>query len=143
MAAADLLLQNGFYNQAAARAYYAVFVLINYSANHTPSFIWPRWTNPGAGNSLKMACLPHKHAHTHAQTLYVFAGQPSLTLSKAASPRHAVKELYEQRITCDYLSGEEMGEKFAQRLVSNAKELVRVFMKMAKDCQGNPVHIVN
>ena len=119
-----------------ARAYYGAYVVLNFVANHSPAYPWPRWPN----GTLK-PMLPHDSAGRAVAWIHGAARNPRTVLAGVATPRAAMQELFSQRITADYRTALEASPELASRLLRNANELARVLLGEANRVKGNPGHI--
>lgn len=131
-AASDCLMSNGFHNQAIARAYYGVFVAVDFWTRRQQSWPWPQ-NDDGS----PMSRLPHSQVHNYAEHAFASAGLVTTRSLQPPNARDATVQLKAQRILADYRTYIEQPELTTRRLISNARELCSVIMIEADKVKTN------
>jgi hypothetical protein len=130
-AAAQLLYDNGFYNQAVARGYYAFYVLVDFTARRKD------WQWPTDYQDRPMSHIPHSHIHQFVRRAFEDQGIITTKALQPANAEQAAVQLKNQRLLADYKSHKEMPGPTAMRLLRNCREIGNVVLVEADKVKGN------
>lgn len=131
--AADLLLSEGFHNQAVARAYYAAYVVLDFWARRQRIYPWPQQSDGAA-----LDHIPHKRSHKWFGYAFDQAGQVTTRAMQPPNVRQAALGLKEQRILADYRTHVEIPKEAAAKMVRNAQEIYSVVVVESGKVKDNP-----